>query len=231
MKSNFIKGFSATIPVAISVCAYGLVLGVLAYSKGVTFFELLIMDVVIFAGSAQLLMVELWKDPLPTTEMLFAVFAINLRYLLIGASLTPLFKKSSIFEKAALMHLVADENWAVTMARLKKEKITPYFLFGGGVCLVIFWLISTLTGHTFGFMISDPYSVGLDFVIIIIFTALVASFYEGKDSIFPWFVAAVFSYLSFLFVPGKWYIVIGGLTGALVYAIEKHFRNDKIESV
>ena len=139
-----------------------LVLGVLAYSKGVTFFELLLMDVVTFAGSAQFLMVELWKDPLPVTEMLFAVFAINLRYLLIGASLTPLFKGSSLFEKAALMHLVADENWAVTLSRLKKEKISPYFLFGGGICLVIFWLISTLAGHTFGFMISDPYSVALD---------------------------------------------------------------------
>lgn len=229
MKSNFIKGFSATIPVAISVAAYGLVLGVLAYSKGVTFFELLLMDVVTFAGSAQFLMVELWKDPLPVTEMLFAVFAINLRYLLIGASLTPLFKGSSLFEKAALMHLVADENWAVTLSRLKKEKISPYFLFGGGICLVIFWLISTLAGHTFGFMISDPYSVALDFVIIIIFTALVASFYDGKDNLLPWIVAAIFAYLSFLFIPGKWYIVIGGLTGALAYSIEKHFRGDKHE--
>ncbi|KYC45709.1 MAG: AzlC protein [Candidatus Methanofastidiosum methylothiophilum] len=229
MKSNFIKGFSATIPVALSVCAYGLVLGVLAYSKGVTFFELLLMDVITFAGSAQFLMVELWKDPLPFTEMLFAVFAINLRYLLIGASLTPLFKGSTLFEKAALMHLVADENWAVTMARLKKEKITPYFLFGGGICLVICWLISTLAGHTFGFVISDPYSAGLDFVIIIIFTALVASFYDGKDSVLPWVVAAIFAYLSFVFIPGKWYIVIGGITGALVYSIQKNLRGAESE--
>ena len=229
MKSNFIKGFSATIPVAISVCAYGLVLGVLAYSKGVTLFQLFFMDIVTFAGSAQLLMVELWEDPLPSSEILFAVFAINLRYLLIGASLTPLFKKSSIYEKAALMHLVADENWAVTMSRLKKEKISPYFLFGGGVCLLISWLISTLGGHYFGFIISDPYSVALDFVIIIIFTALAANFFEGKNSILPWIVAAIFSYLSFLFIPGKWYIVIGGISGALVYSIEKHYRKDKSE--
>jgi len=227
MKSNFIKGFSATIPVGLSVCAYGLVLGVLAYSKGVTFFQLFAMDLITFAGSAQLLMVELWRDPLPFSEILFAVFAINLRYLLIGASLTPLFKNTSIFEKMALMHLVADENWAVTMSRLKEEKITPYFLFGGGICLVIFWLLSTLGGHTFGFIVSNPYSVGLDFVIIIIFTALVANFYDGKDSIFPWIVAAVFSYLSFLFIPGKWYIVTGGLTGALVYSFQKYFKEDK----
>lgn len=73
----------------------------------------------------------------------------------------------------------------------------------------------------------NSYSVGLDFVIIIIFTALVASFYDGKDSIFPWIIAAVFSYFSFLFIPGKWYIVTGGLTGALVYSFQKYFKEGK----
>ena len=131
MKSNFIKGFIATIPVGLSVCAYGLVLGVLAFSKGVTFFQLFSMDLITFAGSAQFLMVELWKNPLPFSEILFAVFAINLRYLLIGASLTPLFKNSSIFEKIALMHLVADENWAVTMSRLKERKSRLIFFLEG----------------------------------------------------------------------------------------------------
>lgn len=229
MKSNFIKGFSATIPVGISVCAYGLVLGVLAYSRGVTFFQLLLMDVVTFAGSAQFLMVELWSDPLPITEMLFAVFAINLRYLLIGASLAPLFRGSTLLEKIALIHFVADENWAVTMARLKKEKISPFFLFGGGICLLMFWLGSTLTGHSFGFIVSDTYSIGLDFVIIIIFTSLVAGFYDGKDSVIPWLATAFFAYVSFLVIPGQWYIIIGGLSGALIYALEKQVRGDKSE--
>ncbi len=229
MKSNFIKGFSATIPVGISVCAYGLVLGVLAYSRGVTFFQLFLMDIITFAGSAQFLMVELWKDPLPITEMLFAVFAINLRYLLIGASLTPLFRESSVFEKISLIHFVADENWAVTMSRLKKEKISPFFLFGGGICLLIFWLGSTLAGHRFGVIVSDTYAIGLDFVIIIIFTSLVAGFYDGKDSIVPWLVAALFAYISFLLIPGQWYIIVGGLSGAFVYSLEKYFRGDKSE--
>ena len=50
---------------------------------------------------------------------------------------------------------------------------------------------------------------------------------EMKDSIFPLIVAAVFSYFSFLFIPGKWYIVTGGLTGALVYSFQKYFKEDK----
>ena len=38
-------------------------------------------------------------------------------------------------DKFIYMHLVADENWAVTIERSKRESITPLFLFGGGICL------------------------------------------------------------------------------------------------
>jgi predicted branched-subunit amino acid permease len=221
MKANFIKGFYANIPVGFSVMAYGLVLGILAGNKDVTLFELIFMNLATFAGSAEFLMVELWNDPLPFVQILIAVFAVNLRYLLVGASLTPLFKGKSVLHKATMMHLVADENWAVTMSRLKNEKITPYFLLGGGICLLIFWTVGTLSGHQFGALISNPYSLALDFVIIIIFTGLAMSFYEGKSSILPWVVAGAMAYLFFILIPGKWYIVLGGLSGSLVYAYQK----------
>ncbi len=227
MKANFMNGFYANIPVGFSVMAYGLVLGILAANKEVTLFELIFMNLATFAGSAEFLMVELWKEPLPFVEILIAVFAVNLRYLLVGASLTPLFKGKSVLHKAAMMHLVADENWAVTMSRLKKEKITPYFLFGGGICLLIFWTVGTLSGHQFGMLISNPYALALDFVIIIIFTGLAMSFYEGKASILPWTVAGIMAYVFFILIPGKWYIVLGGISGALVYAFQKDREVEK----
>ncbi len=64
------------------------------------------MDVATYAGSAQLLMVELWKAPLTFIEMVIAVFAINLRYFLIGVSFTPLFKGKSILHKTAMTYLL-----------------------------------------------------------------------------------------------------------------------------
>ena len=50
---------------AASVAAYGSVLGMLAAQKGLAWTELLAMNLSIFAGSAQFVMVEMWAPPLP----------------------------------------------------------------------------------------------------------------------------------------------------------------------
>ena len=116
---DYTAGAVANLPVGASVAAYGSVLGMLAAQKGLTWMQLLAMNLSVFAGSAQFVMVEMWAPPLPVVEMILAVLIINMRYLLIGASLHPLFKGKSLAHKAGIMHLVADENWAVTMAAVK----------------------------------------------------------------------------------------------------------------
>ncbi|NNK14482.1 MAG: AzlC family ABC transporter permease, partial [Desulfofustis sp.] len=80
------EGFIANLVVAASVAAYGSVLGLMAAQKGLTWYQLLIMNLSVFAGSAQFVMVDMWLPPLPVVEIILAVLVINMRYLLIGAS-------------------------------------------------------------------------------------------------------------------------------------------------
>lgn len=209
-------GFVANLPVAASVAAYGSILGVLAVQKQITWLELLVMNLSIFAGSAQFVMVEMWIPPLPIIEITLAVLAINLRYLLIGASLQPIFHGKSLLHKFMMMHLVVDENWAVTMAEYRKGTASTYFLFGGGVCMLLAWCFGTLSGHRLGAVVQNPEAYALDFVFVAVFTALLMSLWRGKQDLAPWFVAALCAILAYQLLPGKWYIVIGGIGGALV---------------
>jgi 4-azaleucine resistance transporter AzlC len=219
-------GFTANLVVAASVAAYGSVLGLLAAKKGLGWVELLVMNLSVFAGSAQFVMVDMWLPPLPVVEITLAVMVINMRYLLIGASLNPLFTSRSIGHKMLFMHLVADENWAMTMARFHKEKISTYFLLGGGLCVQAFWCCGTMVGHRLGAVIAKPEQFGLDFAFVAVFTALVFSFWRGKADLLPWCVTAVLAVVSASFLNGKWYILIGGVGGALVTA----FLPDKSRS-
>jgi predicted branched-subunit amino acid permease len=82
-----VKGMQANIPLAISAMAYGGVFGVLSANHGVSWAEMLAMDLLLFAGSAQLVMIEMWSSPIPVFAIGLAVLIINIRYLLIGASL------------------------------------------------------------------------------------------------------------------------------------------------
>ena len=209
------RGALANAPLAVSAMTYGAVLGVLSGQQGVSWVEMMGMNLFLFAGSAQFVMVEMWSNPLPVVEIVLAVFIINLRYLLIGASLEPLFKGYGLPAKASMMHFVADENWAVTMAEYRTRGADPYFLFGGGLLLGCVWSGSTIVGNVLGGFVVDPDRYGLDFAFVAVFAALSLSLWRGKSDLFPWLVAALLSLGASHLLPGKWYIVIGGLGGAL----------------
>lgn len=215
------KGALANLPVAASVGAYGSVLGVLAAQKGISWLELVLMNISIFAGSAQFVMVDMWAPHLPVLEMIFAVMVINLRYLLIGASLKPLFRGATLTQKAMIMHLVADENWAVTMAAHRKGTTTIWFLLGGGICLFSVWSFGTLFGQRLGALVRNPEAMALDFAFTAVFTALAVSLWRGKSDLLPWAGAALLSIASEKLLPGKWYIVVGGIGGALLQLLRK----------
>ena len=212
-------GFIANLVVSASVAAYGSVLGLMAAQKGLTWYQLLIMNLSVFAGSAQFVMVDMWLPPLPVAEIILAVLVINMRYLLIGASLNPLFRGTPLHHKFLFMHLVADENWAMTMARFYKQPTTTWFLLGGGLCVQSAWCFGTLLGHRLGAVITNPERYGLDFSFVAVFTALVFSFWKGRQDILPWVIAAGVAAVTESLMPGKWYIVFGGVAGALAAAL------------
>lgn len=213
------KGFAANLPLAASVVAYGTICGMLAAQKQLSALELLFMDIAVFAGAAQFVMVEMWMPPLPVLEIALAVLAVNIRYLLIGASLQPVFSGKSALHKFLMMHFVADENWAMTMAEHRKGTASTYFLFGGGLCILLAWCLGTLGGHGLGAVVQNPEAYGLDFVFVAVFTALLTTLWRGKRDLAPWLVAASAAILAHWMIPGKWYIVIGGTGGALVAAL------------
>lgn len=212
-------GFIANLVVSASVAAYGSVLGLMAAQKGLTWYQLLIMNLSVFAGSAQFVMIDMWLPPLPVFEIILAVLVINMRYLLVGASLNPLFLGTTLRHKMLFMHLVADENWAMTMARFHKSPTTSWFLLGGGLCVQTAWSFGTLLGHRLGAVIASPERYGLDFSFVAVFTALVFSFWKGRQDILPWLIAAATAVAAESLLPGKWYIICGGIAGALAAAI------------
>lgn len=217
--SSLYMGAVANIPLAISAIVYGGVLGVLSAQKGVTWAEMSAMNILMFAGSAQFVMVDMWQAPLSVLAISISVFIINLRYLLIGASLQPVFSGHPLWRKALFMHLVADENWAVTIAEHRKSGVTPFFLLGGGLLLLCAWSSGTLAGNLLGSFIDHPETYGLDFAFTAVFASLTLSLWRGKGDLLPWGVAMMLALICEEYLPGKWYIVVGGVGGALVSAL------------
>ncbi len=80
------------------------------------------------------------------------------------------------------------------------------------------WCCGTLLGHRLGAVIANPERWALDFSFVAVFTALVFSFWKGKRDLLPWLITAVTAVAAEALLPGKYYIICGGIAGALAAA-------------
>ncbi len=220
--STFLLGMRMFVPVAISIAAYGIVWGVLAGQAGMTPWEVLLMSGLVFAGASQFVALDSWTPgSLPILGIVITTAIVNLRMLLMTATLRPLTTHLPRWKALLSVYLVADENWAMTMGEVSKGtgRGTVAFLVGSGVCSWIAWTSSTLVGRLLGSVIDDPTRYGLDFAFTATFLALLLGMWKGKGDLVPWIVAALVAIAAARILPGNWYIIIGGLVGSLAGAI------------
>ena len=212
-------GARRTLPIALSGCAYGLVFGVLAQQAHLSILEVLLMSGLVYAGSAQLIVLSLWTTPLPITAILFTTLIVNLRNVLLGVTISPWFLRLPRLKAYTTVFLLADENWALMMGEFNTGKRNAAFLLGSGLVLYVEWLSSTVIGRVLGNIVHDPARFGLDFAFTAVFLFLLVGLWKGKSDLLPWLVAGIVAVLSAHFLPGKWYILLGGLMGSIVGAI------------
>ena len=222
-ENQFLLGAATSIPITLSVFAVGMVLGVLAADKGLTFTEAFLFSALVFAGSAQFIALELWGTPLAITVIVFTTLIVNLRHMLMSAAITPAIsfwpKRYSVLS----LLFLADEIWAVALTRAQRIELRPSFYFGLTLPFYLAWITSTLTGHTIGRSIGDPAQFGADFAFTAVFLALLLGLWSGRTSVLPWIMAALAALAVDTSWHGPWPILIGGLSGTLVGALQYGF--------
>jgi predicted branched-subunit amino acid permease len=208
-------GILAIVPAAV---AFGLVYGVAAAEKGMTVLEVALSCMLIFAGASQLVALELWREPLPVSTMAISVLVINLRHLLMGATVAPWFHGVRPWPTYLSLYLMTDETWGTAVADRRHGHADAAFLMGAGATLWLFWLAASVGGHALGDLMHgfDPALFG--WLITGFFVVLLAGFWRGAGDLLPWVVAAGVALLTRQVLPGTWYVLTGALAGSLLGA-------------
>lgn len=223
--SQFLLGARLFVPLAVSIAAYGLVWGVLAGQRGMSVIEVAMMSGLVFAGASQFVALDMWTPGhLPVASIVIATAIVNLRLVLMSATLRPLTAGHSLPAVLGALFFVSDEQWALTMAELRNGRGSLSFLLGCGVLSWLSWLGATLLGRLVGALIDDPARYGFDFAFTATFLVLLLGMWKGRADLLPWAVAALVAVAAERWIEGNWYIVLGGLAGSFAGALAETLR-------
>ncbi|MBP2637610.1 MAG: ygaZ [Firmicutes bacterium] len=216
-KPEFWQGVVSSGPILLGVIPFGITCGVLGLTAGLTSLETIMMSLLVFAGASQFIAITMLGAGITGWGLLvFTTLLVNLRHLLMGASLAEYMVKQSIFRQALLSFLLTDEAYAVTISRIYQNGYSAAFHWGTSISLYITWGLSTIAGVLVGNYIPDPLAWGLDFAMPATFLVLLLPRLTDRISVVVCAVAGLIAVAGAVYLPGKWYMIVACLGAVLV---------------
>lgn len=216
---DFRQGVVDIAPILVAATPIGLLWGTLAAGKGLSPLEASLTSATIFAGAAQFVAIELWREPAPWLLLTVTVFIVNVRHILMGASLSRHMGRIDRRWRPLLLFGMADENWAFSERRALTAPLTLAYYCGLTLPMMVVWTSSSTIGDLAGRSLGDPAAFGFDFAFSAVFIGILAGFWKGPRTGAVLGASAIVSALAKLYVPGAWYIVLGGIAGVAVAAL------------
>jgi 4-azaleucine resistance transporter AzlC len=184
---EFWSGAREIAPLALGVAVYGLAFGLLAAQAGLAPAEVGAMGGMVFAGGAQIVAVQRMVAGAGAAAAHVAGIALNLRLLLVTASIRDVYAGRPPWQLLIGAHLATDENWALMLAqRARARDVGYWYLVGGGACLMVVWCVATVLGVLFASAIPEPAALGMDFAFTAAFIAIARSRWKGRQDLRPW---------------------------------------------
>ncbi|MGH1359202.1 MAG: AzlC family ABC transporter permease [Burkholderiaceae bacterium] len=208
-------------PLALGVAVYGLAFGLLAAQASMSELQVGVMGAFVFGGASQIVAVERLVAGVGATAAIAAAVALNLRLFLVTASIRDVFQNRPVWQLFLGAHFTTDENWALLLSTRAGGRAAGYwYLVGGGACLFVAWIVSTVAGVYFSAAIPEPRALGMDFAFTAAFIAIARSLWRGRSDLIPWISSAGVVALAMLtgWVDSSWALMAGGITGAAVAA-------------
>ena len=211
---KFFTGLRKTFPFMVGLIPFGLAYGIMGAQAGLNLAEIMFMSVVVFAGSAQFMAVEMISQNIGIVFIAFSTLLINLRHILMGLSLSPYLSRLRARWLYILAFGMVDETYAVTIDYYQKgagDSGNPYFMLGSSAAIYFSWLLTSFIGAILGSSIQDPLAWGLDFAMPATFLSILIPQIKSMRMLLVMLISGVSAVAFLLLIPGKWYIIMATL--------------------
>ncbi len=168
----WIEGMVRSVPIVLGYIPIGFAYGVLAQQAGLSMVNTLLMSVMVYAGSSQLVAVGLFAQGVPALSIIMTTFVVNLRHMLFSAALSPYLQRWHRGTLAAFAYELTDETFALHSVMFSREVPPKPTVFAINVTAQLSWLLGTGLGIVAGRYVTDVRPLALDFTLPAMFIAL-----------------------------------------------------------
>jgi predicted branched-subunit amino acid permease len=225
-RAGALRGVKLSGPMLLPLIPFGLICGVLAQGVGLSALESFLMSAVVFAGSAQLVVLGVWSHPPDLVAVTLATFVVNLRMALMGPVLSPWLDHLRGWRLWGSLFVLVDQSWAMAVGEIRDDRLDAGFLLGSGATFWLMWVVTSVLGYELGAIVRPVPGHPLFFAALAVFVALLAHMWRGRVDLVPWVIAAAVSTLTAQILPGTfWYIVVGALAGSIAGGVRDHRRS------
>jgi predicted branched-subunit amino acid permease len=209
------RGMRAALAITLGLSPFGLVVGMTSDGVGLSLAETLLMSGLVFAGTSQVVALQLWADPAPILAASLACLVINLRLAPMGAALAPVLDRTRGIRLWGTLLLLVDNSFALTIAELRAGRRDAGYLFGAGFGMWLNWMVMVTIGHVFGTALRLPAGHPVFFAASAAVLALLVQLWRGKTELQPWILAgAVAVMVQGVGLGAPWPVLAGAFAGA-----------------
>src|SRR6056297_2404006 len=149
-KKDISDGVKNSIPVILGYLPIGISYGILALSTDLPPYLIVGMSVFVFAGSSQLIAINMLTAQATVIPVVMTTFLINLRHILMSASLSLHFKKTPSKLLPFIGFVITDESFAIGNTLINERDNKGLFFLSMGLSAYLGWVISSLIGVLIG---------------------------------------------------------------------------------
>jgi 4-azaleucine resistance transporter AzlC len=210
----WLRGAFQALPIMLGYIPVGFAYGVLAQKAGISAFNTLLMSIVVYAGSSQLIAVGLISAGIAPLSIILTTFIVNLRHMLMSAALSPYFQNWRRFELAGFVFELTDETFALHSTRLIHLHAKKSETFAVNITAQIAWIFGSWLGIVGGRLIAEIEPFALDYALPAMFIALLVMQIKNHTQGWVAILAGVLSVVFYLVGFNQWHVIFATVIGA-----------------
>ena len=207
---------------AIGISAWGLITGVAMGKSGMAPWLMVMMSLLVFAGSAQLAVLPLMGAGAPLWVVWATALCVNLRFMIFSAQWRPYVAMLPFGQRLRWAYMTADLNFVVFMKRfpvpVPAPEQPPYF-WGGALTSWLAWQIPSLAGIFLANAV--PLHWGIGFAGTLALLGLGLSMVQGRATAVAGVVAGCAAIAAYA-LPYKLNIVVAIATAVAMGLLMDH---------